>query len=89
MRRSPFALAAASLLFFTAVGPTQARAQEHSTIRNPGDHPRYVLEAEPHLIAGFAGQLKDQLTGQGMEAAITKFANFEHLEAKGSAGEVA
>ena len=40
-------------------------------------------------IAGFAGQLKDQLTGQGMEAAITRFSDFEHLEAKGRAGEVA
>jgi hypothetical protein len=34
------------------------------------------------LIAGFAGQLKDTLDTQ-WEAAITDFANFEHLEAKG------
>jgi hypothetical protein len=34
------------------------------------------------LIAGFAGQLKDAL-GPTMEAAITDFADFEHLEAKG------
>ena len=34
------------------------------------------------LIAGFAGELKDVL-GPTMEAAITAFANFEHLEAKG------
>jgi hypothetical protein len=37
------------------------------------------------FIAAFAGQLKDQASQQGvvMEAAITGFANFEHLEAKG------
>jgi hypothetical protein len=34
------------------------------------------------LIAGFAGGLKDAL-GSQVEAAITDFANFEHLEAKG------
>ena len=33
-------------------------------------------------IAGWLGQLKDQL-GPDLLAAITKFPNFEHLEAKG------
>ncbi len=53
MRRPPLALAAA-LPVFAAFASSEAGAQEHSIIRNPGDHPRYVFEAEPHLIAGFA-----------------------------------
>jgi hypothetical protein len=35
--------------------PGAARAEEHSIIRNHGDHPHYIFEAEPHLILGFAG----------------------------------
>lgn len=34
------------------------------------------------LIAGFAGKLKDQMS---VEAPITSYPNFEHLEAKGRA----
>lgn len=34
------------------------------------------------LIAGFTGALKDQLGNVGMKSEITKFPNFEHLEAK-------
>jgi hypothetical protein len=35
--------------------PASARAEEHSIIKNPGDHPHYIFEAEPHLLLGFAG----------------------------------
>jgi hypothetical protein len=38
------------------------------------------------MIAGFVGQWKDRFGGQ-VEAAITKFSNFEHLEAKGREGD--
>ncbi len=38
------------------------------------------------MIAGFVGQLKDRFGGQ-IEAAITRYPNYEHLEAKGRAGE--
>ena len=34
------------------------------------------------MIAGWAGKLKDQM-GDGVSSEITKFANFEHLEAEG------
>jgi hypothetical protein len=47
-------LAAATLAAFV-LAPTRARADEHSIIRNPDDHPRYIFEAEPHLLLGFAG----------------------------------
>ncbi len=35
------------------------------------------------MIAAIAGQFKDAALGMSMEAPITQFANFEHLEAKG------
>jgi hypothetical protein len=35
--------------------PCLARGEEHAIIRNPGDHPHYVFEAEPHGLVGFAG----------------------------------
>jgi hypothetical protein len=37
------------------LSPAVARADEHSIIRSPGDHPPYIFEAEPHLLVGFAG----------------------------------
>jgi len=41
----------------------------------------------PTPLAGIAGRLKD-LFGPAVEAPITKFPNFEHLEARGRNGEV-
>jgi hypothetical protein len=35
------------------ITPPAVLAAEHSIIRNPGDHPSYIFEAEPHLIFGF------------------------------------
>ena len=37
------------------LSPAVARADEHSIIRSPGDHPAYIFEAEPHVLVGFAG----------------------------------
>ena len=37
-----------------ASAPTSARADE-SIIKNPGDHPEYRFEAEPHGLVGFGG----------------------------------
>src|SRR6516165_3675288 len=36
-----------------------ARADEHSIIRTPGDHPNYIFEAEPHILVGFGGPFDD------------------------------
>jgi hypothetical protein len=33
--------------------PRSARAEEHSIIKHPGDHPSYSVEIEPHLLAAF------------------------------------
>src|SRR5689334_14856497 len=41
-------VAAVLLALFTA---QTASADEHSIIRHPGDHPRYSVELEPHLLA--------------------------------------
>jgi len=43
--------AALCLLAFS-LWQSEARA-DTLTIKNPGDHPRYVFEAEPHLVLGF------------------------------------
>lgn len=47
---------AASILavpvLLASLGEERARADE-SVIKTPGDHPRYVFEAEPHLIFGW------------------------------------
>ena len=39
------------------------------------------------MIAGIGGQLKDQMGSNQVQSEITKFPNFEHLEAEGRAGE--
>jgi len=49
---SRFALVTLVGLLFASA---PARAQERLVIKNFGDHPKYVFEAEPHLILGFAG----------------------------------
>ena len=43
-------LAVAAML----VSPCAARAEE-SIIKNPGDHPRYGIELEPHVLFGYGG----------------------------------
>jgi hypothetical protein len=51
MHRFPTAAVVATAAFLAATDI--ARAEEHSIIKNPGEHPQYVFEAEPHLIIGF------------------------------------
>jgi hypothetical protein len=41
-----------SVLAFSALAAKEARAQE-SIIRQPGNHPNYGIEIEPHLLASF------------------------------------
>ena len=40
------------------------------------------------MIAGFVGGMKDEFGAKGIQAEITKFPNFEHLEAKGREDDV-
>jgi hypothetical protein len=58
-------LAAAAVSAALARAPL-ARADEHSIIRDPGDHPSYVFEAEPHLLLGFAGPFEGREAGPGV-----------------------
>jgi hypothetical protein len=46
-------LVAAVPLAAVLLASADARADEHSIIRQYGDHPGYVFEAEPHAILGF------------------------------------
>ncbi len=46
------ALAAVTL----AAWPSPAAGQEQSTVKNPGDHPAYPVEIEPHLAVGLASR---------------------------------
>ncbi len=54
--RSPTRLISlgSALLALLAVSTWQRPAHADTlTIKNPGDHPRYVFEAEPHIVLGF------------------------------------
>jgi hypothetical protein len=44
-------LAAATFGLVTLATPSAARADD--TIRHPGDHPKYVVEVEPHVLFGW------------------------------------
>jgi hypothetical protein len=50
MRRSPIALFA---LLSACLAPSVALADD--TIRRPGEHPKYNVEIEPHLLLGWGG----------------------------------
>lgn len=53
------AKAALPLLAAFVLSPALARADERSTIHAPGNHTRYIFEAEPHLLLGYAGPYQD------------------------------
>jgi hypothetical protein len=53
------ALSVAGFLAASVVGEARGRAAEHSAIRDVGDHPSYIFEAEPHFLIGFAGPFAD------------------------------
>ncbi len=42
-----------------SLSASSATAGEQSVIRDPGDHPSYIFEAEPHVMVGFAGPFAD------------------------------
>jgi hypothetical protein len=60
-------LAAAAFAAVTALG-TSAHAQ--SIIKNPGDHPDYQVEAEPHLNFGWANRWASNGYGVGARFSI-------------------
>ena len=62
--RHPFRLC----LLFALACPSLAQAEE-GIIKNPGDHPPYRVELEPHAIFGFGNFFgRDTAPGLGMEA---------------------
>ena len=60
----PFALAVLAL----AAAPRVARADD--TIRNPGDHPTYKVEIEPHFLFGWGDVYASNGYGLGARFAI-------------------
>src|SRR5438034_1163301 len=50
---------AASVAFFSILTAPSLAASNHSIIKNPGDHPEYTFEAEPHGLIGFGGPFRD------------------------------
>lgn len=52
MRSTKLATALAFLATFSVAGAARA---EESIIENPGDHPPYAFELEPHALLGFGG----------------------------------
>jgi len=66
MSRSQRVLFAATAVSAALAWPALARADEHSIIRDPGDHPSYVFEAEPQAVLGFGGPFDGPYTGPGL-----------------------
>src|SRR5690348_5524691 len=48
----------AALAFTAALALPGAAAADESIIKNPGDHPSYRFEAEPHGLIGFGGPFR-------------------------------
>ena len=54
MRWAPTAVALVLAALANVASESEARAEE-SVIKNPGDHPDYRVELEPHGLVGFGG----------------------------------
>lgn len=72
MRPPLVAVSALTVAALAAVWTTTAHADE-SIIKNPGDHPDYRFEAEPHGLLGFGGPFvgNDANLGAGFRGTIT------------------
>lgn len=62
--KSIFAGVLAAFAAIGVAGESEARADE-SIIKNPGDHPSYRFEAEPHGLIGFGGPFETGRTDFG------------------------
>jgi hypothetical protein len=69
--RSSAAIAVAILAF----AASRTASAEQAIIKHAGDHPHYVFEAEPHVIAGFAGPFKDGHAGAGFRGTVVLVQN--------------
>ncbi len=68
MRRTRMSLFAGAILALACSGESRAKAQ--SIIKNPGDHPNYKVELEPHLNFGWAHLYAGNGFGLGARAGI-------------------
>lgn len=65
----------ASALFAAAVLATPSAHADESIIKNPGDHPRYRFEAEPHGLLGFWGPFSRADFGAGFRGTVVVLDN--------------
>jgi hypothetical protein len=47
-----------------------ARADERTIIKQPGDHPSYIFEAEPHIALGYTGPFDGAFFVAGFRGAV-------------------
>jgi hypothetical protein len=66
----PTLVAVAALSFLAATVAPAAPAHAQSIIKNPGDHPNYGVELEPHLDFGWANLYASNGFGAGLRAGI-------------------
>lgn len=57
---------AAVVAFMATTSLSAFSHADESIIRNPGDHPSYRFEAEPHGLLGFGGPFRDGRTEPGV-----------------------
>jgi len=71
LRRPNLALLASLALATLAVAcPRTAVAEEHALIRQPGEHPSYIAEVEPHALLGYGGAFGPGGLGIGARASF-------------------
>jgi len=66
--RFRFSAVAASVVACCLTLAGEAGAE--SIIKNPGDHPKYSVELEPHVLLGWADLYRDNGLGVGMRLTI-------------------
>ena len=56
---------ASAVAAFVVCASSSARADEQLLIKNPGDHPRYFFDAEPHGLVGYGPFVRNFSAGAG------------------------
>ena len=68
---NPLSRCAGSLIVAVGlVGWARPARADQMTIKNPGEHPSYFLEAEPHGLVGFLGPFDKGSVGAGFRASL-------------------
>jgi hypothetical protein len=65
-----FRSAFAGTALVAALGVSGSARADESVIKNPGDHPDYRFEAEPHGLLGYGGPFRRQDFGVGFRGTV-------------------